>query len=209
MAALSDFDADAAACPFVPVLTVDSVETAVPLGGALRDAGLRVLEITLRTEAGLDAIAAMKDQLDGISIGAGTITTPQQVTAAVEAGSDFLVSPGLTGPLIAAFDGLDMPIFPGVATPSEAMRALSLGFRRQKLFPAEQVGGRTMLEALGGPLAQISFMPTGGITATTAGGFLALDNVFAVGGSWMIDKAALAAGDWDKLRDYARQKTAL
>jgi 2-dehydro-3-deoxyphosphogluconate aldolase/(4S)-4-hydroxy-2-oxoglutarate aldolase len=171
--------------PVIPVLVIDDVAHAVPIATALVAGGLRVLEVTLRTPAGLDAITAMK-QVPGAIVGAGTVLNPQDLAAAIGAGAEFIVSPGLTDPLGKAAVASGIPFLPGIANASEIMRGLDLGLDRFKFFPAETSGGRPALKALAGPFGNIRFCPTGGITAANAADWLALDPVLCVGGSWLV-----------------------
>lgn len=182
--------------PIVPVITIERLQDAAPLAKALATGGLTVLEVTLRTEAGLAAISAMKAAVPDIIVGAGTICAPDDVAQAVEAGSDFLVSPGATPALSQAMLASGVLCIPGISTASEAMSRASEGFEILKLFPAVPVGGLALLKSLAGPLPSLKFMPTGGIKDTTAADFLALPNVIAVGGSWMVTKEDIDAGDW-------------
>ncbi len=198
-----------ARAPIVPVITVDRVEDAAPMARALAAGGLTVLEVTLRTSAGLDAIRAMKQAVPDILVGAGTVRTPDDVKAALDAGSDFLVSPGATPKLAEAMLGAGVPALPGTATASEAMSRAEEGFTILKLFPAVPVGGLALLKSLAGPLPQISFMPTGGISEATAPDFLALANVCAIGGSWIVNKTHVAAQDWSAIEANAAAATAL
>jgi 2-dehydro-3-deoxyphosphogluconate aldolase/(4S)-4-hydroxy-2-oxoglutarate aldolase len=198
-----------ARAPVVPVITVERVEDAAPMALALAAGGLSVLEVTLRTEAGLDAIAAMKAAAPDILVGAGTVRTADDVKAAMEAGSDFLVSPGATPQLVEALLGAGVPALPGTATASEAMTRAEEGFTLLKLFPAVPVGGLALLKSLGAPLPDISFMPTGGISEATAPDFLALPNVCAIGGSWIVNKNDVAAQNWDTLKAKAAAAVAL
>ena len=182
--------------PVIPVLTVEGADDAVPLASALVAGGLPLLEVTLRTEGALKAIAEMAKQVPGAILGAGTIRTADQAKAAVDAGATFLVSPGATPQLIAAVQKLGVPFLPGCATASEAMRLAEEGFRFLKFFPAEAAGGVNYLKSLAAPLADLRFCPTGGIDADKAKAYLALPNVVCVGGSWITPAAALKAGDW-------------
>jgi 2-dehydro-3-deoxyphosphogluconate aldolase/(4S)-4-hydroxy-2-oxoglutarate aldolase len=182
--------------PVIPVLTVEGADDAVPLASALVTGGLPLLEVTLRTEGALKAIAAMAKQVPGAILGAGTIRTADQAKAAVDAGATFLVSPGATPQLIAAVQKLGVPFLPGCATASEAMRLAEEGFRFLKFFPAEAAGGLNYLKSLAAPLADLRFCPTGGIDAEKAKAYLALPNVVCVGGSWITPATALKAGDW-------------
>ena len=171
-------------CPVIPVLVIDEVDHAVPLAEALVAGGLRVLEVTLRTPVALEAIRAMK-QVSGAVVGAGTVLDPEQLDHALAAGSEFIVSPGLTGPLGRAAVASGVPFLPGVATSGEIMRGLDLGLTHFKFFPAMAAGGIPALQAIGGPFADVRFCPTGGITEATAPDWLALDQVLCVGGSWI------------------------
>jgi 2-dehydro-3-deoxyphosphogluconate aldolase/(4S)-4-hydroxy-2-oxoglutarate aldolase len=183
--------------PVIPVLVIDEVGQAVPLAEALVAGGLRVLEVTLRTPAALDAIREMK-QIPGAVVGAGTVLDPEQLDQALAAGSEFIVSPGLTEPLGRAAVESGVPFLPGVATSGEIMRGLDLGLTHFKFFPAMAAGGIPALKAIGGPFADVRFCPTGGITEATAPDWLALDQVLCVGGSWIaprgpVDRAAVEA----------------
>lgn len=193
--------------PFVPVLVVNRPDDAALLAMALERAGLTALEVTFRTRFAAAAIADMKRACPDVYVGAGTLTRPDQIEAALDAGSDFLVTPGATERLYAALASTLVPVFPGVATASEALRALEHGYPLQKFFPAETNGGIQALKALHGPLPQISFMPTGGIHRANMADYLALPNVNAIGGSWMIDSAAVAAGDWETVTRHAVAQT--
>jgi 2-dehydro-3-deoxyphosphogluconate aldolase / (4S)-4-hydroxy-2-oxoglutarate aldolase len=186
---LTDLNTILAAAPVIPVLTVERVGDAVPIARALVAGGLPVLEVTLRTPAALDAIRAMKD-VPGAIVGAGTVTGPAQLEAAIEAGAAFAVSPGLTGALGEAAASSPIPFLPGVATASEIMRALDLGFAALKFFPAVQSGGIPALKALSAVFGAVRFCPTGGITQENAPAWLALDSVACVGGSWLLPSGA-------------------
>ncbi len=196
--------------PVIPVMVVERIEDAVPLAQALYNGGLKVLEITLRTPCALDAITAMVENLPADAvIGAGTIITPADLEKAVKAGSTFLVSPGTTPALIEAAKASAVPLLPGVASPTEAMRLLVEGFTHQKFFPAEAAGGVPMLKSIGGPLPQITFCPTGGIDLAKAPTYLALPNVACVGGTWMAPKELMKAGRWDEIERLAREAASL
>ncbi len=173
--------------PVIPVLVIDDVAHAEPIARALVAGGLRVLEVTLRTACALDAIAAMK-RVPGAIVGAGTVLNPQDLAAAISAGSEFIVSPGLTDHLGKAAVASGIPFLPGVANAADVMRGLDLGLSEFKFFPAETSGGRPALRALAGPFGQVRFCPTGGITLASAPEWLALDPVLCVGGSWMVPK---------------------
>ncbi len=196
--------------PVIPVLVVDDVAHAAPLAQALFDGGIKVLEITLRTPQALAVIEAMARAVPQAVIAAGTVTNPAQLAAAQRAGAQFAVSPGLTPALAETVQQPGaLPLLPGVATASELMLGLDAGLDRFKLFPAEAVGGIKLLQSLHGPFPQAVFCPTGGITLDSAPKYLALPNVACVGGSWLAPKAAMAAGQWDQIRDLARQAAAL
>ncbi|BEV14134.1 bifunctional 4-hydroxy-2-oxoglutarate aldolase/2-dehydro-3-deoxy-phosphogluconate aldolase [Herbaspirillum sp. DW155] len=197
------------ASPVIPVIAIDKFEHAVPLARALVAGGIRVLEITLRTEHGLPAIRAIAESVPDAIVGVGTLTSPEEFTASRDAGAVFGVSPGLTPALIEAAKRSGLPLLPGVMTPSEVMAAREAGFRQLKLFPAVPAGGVGMLNGIAGPLADVSFCPTGGITQETAPQFLACKNVVCVGGSWLTPKAAIEAGDWDKITEIAKAAAAL
>jgi 2-dehydro-3-deoxyphosphogluconate aldolase/(4S)-4-hydroxy-2-oxoglutarate aldolase len=175
--------------PVIPVLVIDDVAHAEPIARALVAGGLKVLEVTLRTPAALDVIAAMK-RVPGAIVGAGTVLNPRDLAAAIAAGSEFIVSPGLTDALGAAAVASTIPFLPGVANAGDIMRGLDHGLSHFKFFPAETSGGRPALKALAGPFGQVRFCPTGGITADTAKDWLAIDPVLCVGGSWLVPKGA-------------------
>lgn len=194
--------------PIVPVLVVQDAGQAAPLAEALVAGGLPALEVTLRTPAALDAIRAMA-QVPGGVVGAGTLITPDDVRAAKEAGAQFGVSPGATDALIAACEAEGLPLLPGAATASEAMRLLEQGYDMLKFFPAEASGGAPALKAIGAPLPQVSFCPTGGVSPRNAGDYLALSNVICAGGSWVAPKPMVTAGDWGGIEQLAREAAAL
>ena len=192
----------------IPVIAIDDPEHAVPLAKALVAGGICVLEVTLRTAHGLAAIRAMAE-VPGAIVGVGTLTQPEEFAAARDAGAVFGVSPGLTTALIAASKASGLPLLPGVMTPSEVMAAREAGYRQLKLFPAVPAGGVGMLNAIGGPLPDVTFCPTGGISIATAPQFLACKNVACVGGSWLTPKDAILAGDWAHITELARAAAAL
>ncbi len=193
-----------ALAPIVPVLVVDDAARARPLAEALVAGGLPALEVTLRTPAALDAIRAMADVPGGV-VGAGTLVTPEDVRAAKEAGAQFGVSPGATDALIAACEAEGLPLLPGAATASEAMRLLEQGYDMLKFFPAEASGGAPALKAIGAPLPQITFCPTGGVSAANARDYLSLSNVVCAGGSWVAPKQMVLDGDWAGIEALARE----
>ncbi len=170
----------------IPVMVVKDLESAVPIAEKLVAAGYKALEITLRTDCALEAVRAIRREVPTACVGVGTITNPAQFVKSYEAGAAFAVSPGATKDLYEISKKVPLPLLPGVATASEAMVAQARGYRYLKLFPAEAVGGIGLLKSLGGPLPDLRFCPTGGITAETAPDYLALKNVICVGGSWMV-----------------------
>lgn len=195
--------------PVIPVIVIDDPDQAVPLATALYRGGLKVLEVTLRTEYGLQAIADIGQALPDAVVGAGTVITPDDVKNARQAGARFLVSPGCTPRLLASAQAEDIALLPGVNTPSEAMLLLEQGLRHLKFFPAEAAGGVAMLKSIAGPLPQLRFCPTGGINPQNAASYLDLPNVACVGGTWMLDKRAIAAGDWDTVERLSREAAGL
>lgn len=184
-----NIDAIMRTAPVIPVIVIDDVDHAVPLAEALVAGGLRVLEVTLRTPAALPAIRAMK-QVSGAIVGAGTVTNPRELDAALEAGSEFIVSPGLTENLGKAAIASGVPFLPGIANAGDIMRGLDLGLDRFKFFPAMAAGGLPALKALAAPFGQCRFCPTGGISLENAPEWLAFDPVLCVGGSWASPKGA-------------------
>jgi 2-dehydro-3-deoxyphosphogluconate aldolase/(4S)-4-hydroxy-2-oxoglutarate aldolase len=186
---VSKIDAIMHLAPVIPVLVIDDVRHAAPIAHALVAGGLPVLEVTLRTPAALDVIREMK-QVEGAVVGAGTVLNPGDLDAALAAGSEFIVSPGLTEPLGRAAIASGMPFLPGTATASDIMRGLDMGLDRFKFFPAEASGGIAALKAITGPFAAARFCPTGGIRQDTAYEWLALEAVLCVGGSWIVPQGA-------------------
>ena len=195
--------------PVIPVLAFDSVEQGEHVSRALHAGGVKVLEITLRTAAGIAAIERASQLAEDIVVGVGTITKPEHCAQAKRAGAKFGVSPGLTKDLHLASLDADLPLLPGVMTPSDIIQALEFGYEIVKFFPAQQAGGVPMLQAFHGPFPALKFCPTGGITAQSAPSFLKLPNVVCVGGSWLTPKDRLAAGDWGGLETLAREACAL
>jgi 2-dehydro-3-deoxyphosphogluconate aldolase/(4S)-4-hydroxy-2-oxoglutarate aldolase len=194
--------------PVIPVLVIDDAAHALPLAEALVAGGLPVLEVTLRTPAALDAIRAMSTVEGGV-VGAGTLLTPADVRAAKDAGALFGVSPGVTDRLLDACEAEELPLLGGVATVTEAMRMLERGYDVAKFFPAEANGGAAALKAFAGPLPQIAFCPTGGVTPQNAPTYLALPNVVCVGGSWVANAAMMREGRWDEIEALARDASRL
>ena len=194
--------------PIVPVLVVDDASKARGLASALVAGGLPALEVTLRTPAALDAIREMASVEGGV-VGAGTLLTPADVEAAKEAGALFGVSPGATDRLLDAAEANDLPLLPGAATATEAMRLLERGYTVQKFFPAEASGGVPALKAIGAPIPQVRFCPTGGVSLANAPEYLALSNTICAGGSWVAPKDAVADEDWDRIEALAHEAAAL
>lgn len=197
------------AAPVIPVLTVERVSDAVPLARALAAGGLPAIEVTLRTAAALDAVRAIVAEVPGALAGVGTVTEPADVERACRAGAAFLVSPGTTAALAGALAEAPVPALPGCATVSEAMELAARGFRALKFFPAEPSGGARWLKAVAAPLPSLKFCPTGGIDAANAAAYLALPNVFAVGGSWVAPADAIKAGDFQRITALARAASQL
>jgi len=195
----------------VPVIVITDVAQAIPMAHALLAGGIDVMEITLRHPAGLPAIAAVAKAVPEMCVGAGTVTTLDDVARVVDAGATFALSPGMTDSLIAAVQKANLPFVPGVMTPGEVMRARDHGYGLVKLFPATQAGGLGMLKAMGGPLPDMRFCPTGGVSLANMNEFLALPNVAMVGGSWLtpvnIVEAAAASGDWSAITALAQEAT--
>ncbi len=195
--------------PVIPVVTIERAADAVPLARALLAGGLNVVEITLRTPAAMDAVRAIIAEVDEMIVGVGTVTKPLDVTHAVDAGADFLVSPGTPAGLAQALADAPVPALPGCATVSEAMTLAHLGFPVLKFFPAEPSGGTRWLRAVAEPLPDVRFCPTGGVNGGNAGEYLALANVLAVGGSWVAPAKAIASGDFAGITARARAAAAL
>ncbi|GIF78525.1 bifunctional 4-hydroxy-2-oxoglutarate aldolase/2-dehydro-3-deoxy-phosphogluconate aldolase [Asanoa siamensis] len=198
-----------AVSPVIPVVVVEAPADAVPMAEALLRGGVGIIEITLRTPDALAAIAAVARILPGMRVGAGTVVTPDQVEAARAAGATFLVSPGATDALVEAALASGLPFLPGAGTVSEMLALRERGLDTLKFFPAVPSGGRSYLSAVAGPLPDLAFCPTGGITAETAAEWLALPNVGCVGGSWLTPSDAVRAGDWNRIEELARAATGL
>jgi 2-dehydro-3-deoxyphosphogluconate aldolase/(4S)-4-hydroxy-2-oxoglutarate aldolase len=191
------------------VVTIDDPQDAVPLARALADGGVRIIELTLRTDSALTSLKLIAEEVPDILVGAGTILTPGQADAAVSAGAQFLVSPGVTPALLSHMLTLDVPLLPGVATAGEVMAVLESGLDTMKFFPAGPAGGPAYLAAIGAPIPHVRFCPTGGISLATAPDYLKLANVSCVGGSWLTPGAAVAAKDWDRITSLAREVATL
>jgi 2-dehydro-3-deoxyphosphogluconate aldolase / (4S)-4-hydroxy-2-oxoglutarate aldolase len=195
--------------PVIPVLAFETPEQGEHVSRALHAGGVKVLEITLRTKAGLEAIERAAQIAPDIAVGVGTITKPEHCALAKKAGATFGVSPGLTREIHQASLDAGLPLLPGVMTPTDIIVAMELGYEIVKFFPAVPAGGLNMLQAFHGPFPTLKFCPTGGISAETAPNFLALPNVVCVGGSWLTPKAALAAQDWAEVTRLARAASEL
>jgi 2-dehydro-3-deoxyphosphogluconate aldolase / (4S)-4-hydroxy-2-oxoglutarate aldolase len=195
--------------PVIPVLTVERAADAVPLARALVAGGLPVIEVTLRTLAAIEAISAIARAIPNCVVGAGTITKPSDINAAINAGARFLVSPGTPPDLAVALDQASVPAFPGCATVSEAMALSARGFKVLKFFPAEASGGLAWLKSVAAPLPDLKFCPTGGIDSNNIAAYLGCPSVLAVGGSWVAPKDAIASGDFARITQLAREASAL
>jgi 2-dehydro-3-deoxyphosphogluconate aldolase/(4S)-4-hydroxy-2-oxoglutarate aldolase len=193
----------------MPVLTPESVASAVAVCGVLFEAGLRMQEITLRTEWGLETIAAVTRKFPGLIVGAGSVITPGLGEAAIQAGARFLVSPGTNDALLQFAADCAVPFLPGVSTVSESMRVLALGCTAAKLFPADVVGGIAFLRAMAAPLPSMKFCPSGGMDAQVAPGYLRLANVLGVGGSWMAPAELVRHSRWTDIRELAEEAALL
>ncbi len=189
--------------PVIPVVVLDDVTHAVPVARALVAGGVPVIELTLRTPQALACVEQIAIHVPEILLGAGTIVAPGQAKDALSAGAQFLVSPGTTDELAAAMQESGLPHLPGAATVSEVLRLLELGYSEMKFFPAEASGGAAFLKAVGAPVPQARFCPTGGITPASVAAYLALDNVGCVGGSWLTPADAVATGDWARITELA------
>lgn len=193
----------------IPVMAIDDIETAVDLAHALVAGGIRTLEITLRTQYGLQAIEKIAKNVSGAIVGAGTVINGEQLKAVEDAGAVFAISPGFNAKFAPVAEKSSIAVIPGIATPGELMLALEHGIDTCKLFPAEVVGGKAMLKALYGPFSQVKFCPTGGIALETAPDYLSLPNVLCVGGSWLTPKDVVAARDWQTIERLAKEAAAL
>lgn len=195
--------------PVIPVITVDELEKAVPLARSLVRGGLPVLEITLRTPQGLDAITLIKNEVSEAIVGAGTVLNESDLEKALNSGSEFVITPGLTPELLRAGAYCGVAFMPGVATVSEMMCCLDAGLTALKFFPAEASGGVKTLKAFGGPFPDVTFCPTGGIGPHNLANYLDIPSVKTVGGSWMTPKIMLADADWEGITRLAEEACAL
>lgn len=192
----------------VPVIVIDDPAHAIPLAGALVDGGLSCAEITFRTPRALEALRRMTAEAPSLFAGAGTVLTPAQATAAREAGAQFIVAPGLNPRVVEHCLAHEIPVYPGIATPTELEAALALGLTTVKFFPAEPLGGLAYLKAMASPYGDVSFMPTGGIHAGNVASYLAYERVLACGGSWMAPAKWINGGEFDRIRDESQRAVA-
>ncbi|MFN2254179.1 MAG: bifunctional 4-hydroxy-2-oxoglutarate aldolase/2-dehydro-3-deoxy-phosphogluconate aldolase [Candidatus Promineifilaceae bacterium] len=191
--------------PVIPVMVIKKLEQAVPLARALVAGGIHVLEITLRTPVAMDAILSIRREVAGAIVGAGTVTRGEELAEIAEAGAVFAISPGLTAELLEAANQGPIPLIPGIATVSELMAGMALGYSHFKFFPAEAAGGVKMLQAFAGPFPQVTFCPTGGITSANYREYLGLKNVACIGGSWVAPQEAIGRGDWARITELTRE----
>jgi 2-dehydro-3-deoxyphosphogluconate aldolase/(4S)-4-hydroxy-2-oxoglutarate aldolase len=195
--------------PVIPVVTIEDPRHAVPVARALADGGVGIIELTLRTESAMTSLQLIADEVPEILVGAGTVLTPAQADAVVAAGAQFIVSPGVTPSLLDHLLTLGVPVLPGVATVGEVMQVLERGLTAMKFFPAGPAGGPDYLAAIGAPIPQVQFCPTGGVSIATAPKYLALPNVSCVGGSWLTPRAAIENEDWREITQLARVTASL
>jgi len=191
--------------PVIPVLTIEDAASAVALATALAAGGAIILEVTLRTSAGLDAIRRIAAECAKVIVGVGTVTSPRELADAEEAGAAFAVSPGATDTILSAAESSRIPLLPGVMTVSEAMRLAERGYRHLKLFPANVAGGASFLQAVHAPLPQLRFCPTGGVSPANLAEYLSLSNVCCVGGSWLATRQLIAAARWEEITRNAQE----
>ncbi|MEF1289848.1 bifunctional 4-hydroxy-2-oxoglutarate aldolase/2-dehydro-3-deoxy-phosphogluconate aldolase [Vibrio sp. M260118] len=197
-----------ATSPIVPVMVIEHVEDAIPLAKALAEGGINVFEITLRTDAAIESIRAIAQAMPESMVGAGTVLTPEQYDAVVEAGAKFVISPGAPARLLKHAASQSVTLIPGVSTPTEIMEAMDLGYDHLKFFPAEANGGAKALKAISAPLPQVSFCPTGGVNAENMAQYQALSCVKTVGGTWMIPADAIANKDWARITQLTKEAIA-
>ncbi len=206
---MSTITAQLAELKVIPVIAVDKAEDILPLGRVLSDNGLPVAEITFRSDAAVEAIRLLKLAQPEMLIGAGTVLNREQVMAAKEAGASFIVSPGFNPNTVKACQELDIPIVPGINNPSTLEAALEMGLTTVKFFPAEASGGIAMVKSLLAPYGNVQIMPTGGINLSNIQDYLAIPRVICCGGSWMVEKALINNGEWDKIAELTREAVAL
>ena len=189
----------------VPVVVIEDAAKALPLARTLFDAGIQSIEITLRTDAAMNALETITRASTGLVVGAGSVVSPEQLIRVQAAGADFAVSPGSTSRLLDEAEKQSFPFVPGAATASEVMNLLDRGYTLQKFFPAEPLGGLAMIQALAAPIRSVRFFPTGGINAPLAATYLRDPSIHCLGGSWFVPKAALAAGDFETIARLAKE----
>ncbi len=194
--------------PVVPVIVIEEIEQAVPLAQALLRGGIRVLEVTLRSAAAIDAIKLLSREVPDAIVGAGTVANPADLQAVADAGAVFAISPGLTPSLLDAANQGPIALIPGIASASELMLGMEMGYTAFKFFPAEAAGGVPMLKSIGGPFPQITFCPTGGVSQNNYNDYLALTNVACVGGSWIVPSREIEAGNWEAITQLAEEAVA-
>ncbi|TKB44832.1 bifunctional 4-hydroxy-2-oxoglutarate aldolase/2-dehydro-3-deoxy-phosphogluconate aldolase [Thalassotalea mangrovi] len=194
--------------PIVPVLVIENVDDAIPIAKALMAGGIKVLEVTLRTDNALQVIQKIADELPEAMVGAGTVTNPQTLQAAEQAGAKFAISPGMTKELLEASGKSTIPLIPGIASISELMTGIDAGLDHFKFFPAEAIGGAKSIKSIAGPFPDIRFCPTGGINESNMGNYLSLKNVSCIGGSWLVPDEAVANKDWQQITEITKKALA-
>lgn len=194
--------------PVVPVIVINHIDEAVPVAKALVAGGVRVLEVTLRTDCAIDAIRRIAKEVPEAIVGAGTVINPQQLAQVTEAGAQFAISPGLTDALLKAAVAGNIPLIPGISTVSELMLGMSYGLNEFKFFPAEANGGVKALKAIAGPFSKVRFCPTGSISPDNYRNYLALESVLCIGGSWLVPNDAVKAGDFQRITELAKEAVA-
>ncbi len=197
------------AAGILPVVTVHTLEQARGVAAALLEGGLPAIELTLRTPVAIEALAMLKRELPDVAVGAGTVLTVEQMQQAIDAGADFLVTPGTPPHMAEALAAAPVPVVPGAASPTELLALMARGFRVCKLFSASAVGGLSMIRGVGGPMPELKLCPTGGITEATAADYLKQPNVVCIGGSWMVNDAWVRGGEWDKIKASAAAAAAI
>ncbi|HIF9528525.1 TPA: bifunctional 4-hydroxy-2-oxoglutarate aldolase/2-dehydro-3-deoxy-phosphogluconate aldolase [Photobacterium damselae] len=195
--------------PIIPVMVIERLEDAIPMAKALMEGGISIFEITLRTPVALEAMTLIANELPQALVGAGTVLTCAQYDAAVQAGAKFAISPGMSPSLLLHAQQGTVPLIPGVATPSEIMQALELGYDHLKFFPAEAYGGAQTLKAISAPLPQVTFCPTGGINTANVIEYKMVKSVATIGGSWMLPKDLIAQGQWEEITKLAKEAVTL
>ncbi len=206
---MNDVTQALAAIRIIPVIVIDDPANAVPLARALHAGGISCAEVTFRTSTAAEALRCITGEFPDLLVGAGTVLTPEQATWAKAAGAKFVVSPGINPRVVDYCLTHDMPVYPGVCTPTEIETALSRGLRVVKFFPAEQIGGLPFLKAIAAPYSDIDFIPTGGVNATNLGAYLAFKRVVACGGSWMAPAEWIAQQRFDRIKDESRAASAI